>query len=230
MACGGKALTEADLLPFCYDQESAEAQMNLSVLKQADPYAKEIVDKSADVILYTFNEGKDDWENTNTRGAFFVYSRTAEPYRGVFINSQSNTNSLVEPILAGTKLQNKSPFMLFRNERDTLGFWFTESTDCDRISDLITEFVGSLTITSTAQQSKTDTNAVDLEPSTEKLKQIDTLLSFPPTCLKYRPAFVLLNAKSSYTNFIAPRIPSMINAFPNLPAFQMKNEILNAIW
>lgn len=71
MACGGWKLTEADLLPFCFDEESDEVQMNLAVIKRADPYVKEIVEKSAHVVLYTFNEDKSEWEITNTQGAFF---------------------------------------------------------------------------------------------------------------------------------------------------------------
>lgn len=58
-------------------------------------------------------------------------------------------------------------------------------------------------------------------------------LKYPPHCLNYQPAFLstLLNAKPTYTNFGAPRIPSNNNPPSNefLPAFQMKNKILNAI-
>lgn len=118
--------------------KTSELRMNLAAIKRVDPYAKDIIDNSAHVAFYTFNPDETEWEKTDIEGAFFVYRRNAEPYHSVFINNRLNTNSLVEPITAGIELQNQTPFLLYRNERNRIrGFWFYNRTECDRISELV---------------------------------------------------------------------------------------------
>ncbi|KAJ6646615.1 mRNA-decapping enzyme 1A [Pseudolycoriella hygida] len=97
--------------------DQRELRMNIVAIKRVDPYAKNIVDSSAHVAFYTFNKEEEEWEKTDVEGAFFIYSRTAEPYHSVFINNRLNTKSLVEPITAQIELQIEAPFMLYRNER-----------------------------------------------------------------------------------------------------------------
>lgn len=118
--------------------KTSELRMNLAAIKRVDPYAKDIIDNSAHVAFYTFNPDETEWEKTDIEGAFFVYVRNAEPYHSVFINNRLNTNSLVEPITAGIELQNQTPFLLYRNERNRIrGFWFYNRSECDRISELV---------------------------------------------------------------------------------------------
>lgn len=80
-------------------------RMNLAAIKRVDPYAKSIVDSSAHVAFYTFNSSETEWEKTDVEGAFFIYSRNAEPFFSIFINNRLNTNSLVEPISGQLELQ-----------------------------------------------------------------------------------------------------------------------------
>lgn len=116
--------------------------MNLAAIKRVDPYAKDIIDSSAHVAFYTFNAEDTEWEKTDVEGAFFVYSRNAEPFHSIFINNRLNTNSLVEPITAHIELQSQPPFLLYRNERSRIrGFWFYNRTECDRIGELVERIV-----------------------------------------------------------------------------------------
>ncbi|EDW74782.1 uncharacterized protein Dwil_GK15859 [Drosophila willistoni] len=113
-------------------------RMNLSAIKKIDPYAKEIVDSSSHVAFYTFNSEQNEWEKTDVEGAFFIYHRNAEPYHSIFINNRLNTTSFVEPITGSLELQSQPPFLLYRNERSRIrGFWFYNSEECDRISNLV---------------------------------------------------------------------------------------------
>lgn len=113
--------------------------MNLAAVKRADPYAKEIVETSAHVAFYTFNN---EWEKTDVEGAFFVYKRTAEPFHSIFINNRLNTNSLVEPITADLELQAQPPFLLYRNERSRIrGFWFYNKDELERVCGLVNKLV-----------------------------------------------------------------------------------------
>lgn len=122
--------------------DKSELRMNLAAIKRVDPYAKDIVDSSAHVAFYTFNSDDTEWEKTDVEGAFFVYSRNAEPFNSVFINNRLNTNSLVEPITAHIELQSQPPFLLYRNERSRIrGFWFYNRAECGRIGELVERLI-----------------------------------------------------------------------------------------
>lgn len=119
-----------------------EMRMNMAAIKKTDPYAKEIIESSAHVAFYTFNSAINEWEKTDVEGAFFIYSRNAEPYQSIFINNRLNTNSFVEPITGSLELQPQRPFLLYRNERSRIrGFWFYNNTECDRIGDIIKKLI-----------------------------------------------------------------------------------------
>ncbi|KFB39320.1 AGAP012645-PA-like protein [Anopheles sinensis] len=122
--------------------DQTELRMNLVAIKRVDPYAKDIVNSSAHVAFYVFNNAENEWEKTDIEGALFIYSRFAEPYHSIFINNRLNTNSLVEPIRGQIELQSKPPFLLYRNERSRIrGFWFYNNSECDRIGDVIQKLV-----------------------------------------------------------------------------------------
>ncbi|XP_058126368.1 mRNA-decapping enzyme 1A [Anopheles ziemanni] len=122
--------------------DQTELRMNLVAIKRVDPYAKDIVNSSAHVAFYVFNNAENEWEKTDIEGALFIYSRFAEPYHSIFINNRLNTNSLVEPIRGQIELQSKPPFLLYRNERSRIrGFWFYNNSECDRIGEVIQKLV-----------------------------------------------------------------------------------------
>ncbi|XP_036333340.1 uncharacterized protein LOC118744432 [Rhagoletis pomonella] len=122
--------------------ENSKARMNLAAIKKVDPYAKDIVDSSSHVAFYTFNAEHNEWEKTDVEGAFFIYSRNAQPFHSIFINNRINTTSFVEPITSQLELQSQPPFLLYRNERSRIrGFWFYNSEECDRIGTIVGSLV-----------------------------------------------------------------------------------------
>ncbi|CAD7013036.1 unnamed protein product [Ceratitis capitata] len=118
--------------------ENSKTRMNLAAIKKVDPYAKDIVDSSSHVAFYTFNAEHNEWEKTDVEGAFFIYSRNAQPFHSIFINNRINTTPFVEPITSQLELQSQPPFLLYRNERSRIrGFWFYNSEECDRIGTIV---------------------------------------------------------------------------------------------
>ncbi|XP_070498622.1 mRNA-decapping enzyme 1A-like [Chironomus tepperi] len=112
--------------------ESAKLRMNLVAIQKVDPYAKEIVDSCSHVAYYKYVSN--EWQKTEIEGAFFIYSRVAEPFQSIFINNRLSTTSLVEPVTKTIELQSNPPFLLYRNVRSAIsGFWFYEKQDCVRI-------------------------------------------------------------------------------------------------
>uniref|UniRef100_A0A1A9UJ05 mRNA-decapping enzyme C-terminal domain-containing protein n=1 Tax=Glossina austeni TaxID=7395 RepID=A0A1A9UJ05_GLOAU len=139
--------------------DKSKTRMNLAAIKKLDPYAKDIVDTSSHVAFYIFNSEQNEWEKTDVEGAFFIYSRNAQPFHSIFINNRLNTTSFVEPITNHLELQAQAPFLLYRNERSRIrGFWFYNSLECERISKLVSELVQSAATTSIENNRE---NAVD---------------------------------------------------------------------
>lgn len=186
--------------------KTSELRMNLAAIKRVDPYAKDIIDNSAHVAFYTFNPDETEWEKTDIEGAFFVYSRNAEPYHSVFINNRLNTNSLVEPITAGIELQNQTPFLLYRNERNRIrGFWFYNRTECDRISELVERIAKDaepLTESQKSGESNLPAQTFDLMTYSNNSVDIFSMLS---------------KAQQDFNNSLTASKPKMMPQSPDAP-------------
>lgn len=202
--------------------EQSELRMNLAAIKRVDPYAKAIVDSSAHVAFYTFNADDTEWEKTDVEGAFFIYSRTAEPLYSIFINNRLNTNSLVEPICGQLELQSQPPFLLYRNERCRIrGFWFYNKAECDRIGELVESLIKSVA----PQNGVTTTTA----SSAAKAKQPTATNQAPPNQAGARPVLgatpqqpqlVAKSNASTTAETSAPVAGSAVNIFTMLSKAQ----------
>jgi mRNA-decapping enzyme 1B len=127
--------------------------LNLSLTLFSD-----ICDSSNHVAFYTYNPEESEWEKTDVEGAFFIYSRNAEPFYSVFIHNRLNTMPLVEPITSHIELQSQPPFLLYRNERSRIrGFWFYNASECVRIGELIGRLVKECEAKVSGQQSMVNT-------------------------------------------------------------------------
>lgn len=94
------------------------------------------------------------YRDISNPGAFFVYSRVAEPFNSLFINNRLNTNSLVEPITKQIELQSQPPFLLYRNQRSAIsGFWFYCKDDCVRVHSLLEKLIKKCNNARTAENS-----------------------------------------------------------------------------
>lgn len=146
--------------------DTSKTRMNLAAIKKVDPYAKDIVDTSSHVAFYIFNSEQNEWEKTDVEGAFFIYSRNAQPFHSIFINNRLNTTSFVEPITSQLELQAQAPFLLYRNERSRIrGFWFYNSLECDRISKLVSQLV--LTASNNGESGTTTDNSTQVNDAKE---------------------------------------------------------------
>ncbi|XP_073811376.1 decapping mRNA 1 [Musca autumnalis] len=144
--------------------DKSKTRMNLAAIKKVDPYAKDIVDTSSHVAFYIFDSEQNEWEKTDVEGAFFIYSRNAQPFHSIFINNRLNTTSFVEPITPHLELQAQAPFLLYRNERSRIrGFWFYNSLECDRISKLVSDLVH--TVANNTTTTENGSHASDVKPN-----------------------------------------------------------------
>lgn len=139
--------------------DDSKVRMNLAAIKKVDPYAKDIVDTSSHVAFYIFNSEQNEWEKTDVEGAFFIYSRNGQPFHSIFIINRINTTSFVEPITHQLELQTQAPFLLYRNDKSRIrGFWFYNSSECERISKVVNDLVQNLPVTNSNRNCNNGSN------------------------------------------------------------------------
>lgn len=98
--------------------EQSGSRMNILAIKSVDPYAKDIVDGSDRVAVFTFDQEKNGWEKKVLDAQLFIYRRHAEPSNSLFINYILNAEPTVEPISARMKLKIDPPFLFTNNEQN----------------------------------------------------------------------------------------------------------------
>lgn len=115
-------LSEAQLERIIVDKQSPQkmaksesSSMNVSALKLKDPYFKDILDMATHVALYNYNSDTQSWEKTEVEGAYFIYSRTKEPFYYALIMNRLNTSDHIEYIDENVELQLDEPFILYKN-------------------------------------------------------------------------------------------------------------------
>ena len=66
------------------------------------------------VALYKYVET--EWQKTNIEGTLFVYERKCEPCYGFLILNRLSTTNLIQPITKEIELQDKTPFLLYKQK------------------------------------------------------------------------------------------------------------------
>ncbi|CAD5115426.1 DgyrCDS4400 [Dimorphilus gyrociliatus] len=115
--------------------------MNLTVLRQRDPYIVQIVDTASQVALYSFNSKDNEWEKTDIGGTLFVYSRSASPVYAFTILNRNGPENQTEPIANNLEFQLQDPFLLYKTSKAIYGIWFYDKDECARIGQLMNSLV-----------------------------------------------------------------------------------------
>lgn len=115
--------------------------MNLTVLRQRDPYIVQIVDTASQVALYSFNSKDSEWEKTDIGGTLFVYSRSASPVYAFTILNRNGPENQTEPITNNLEFQLQDPFLLYKTSKAIYGIWFYDKDECARIGQLMNSLV-----------------------------------------------------------------------------------------
>jgi len=121
--------------------DPSELRMNLASLQRLDPFIAGILMSSPQVALYKF--GDSEWEKTNIEGTLFVYERTCEPAFGFLILNRLSSTNLIQPITKDIELQDKTPFLLYKNQ-DIHGIWFYEEGNCKKLFQIIDQVIEKL--------------------------------------------------------------------------------------
>ncbi|CAJ0931514.1 unnamed protein product, partial [Mesorhabditis belari] len=118
---------------------------NLSSIRNIDPCAEAILDKTTHTALYRFNNISKQWEKTDVDGSMFVYERVDVPFYSLIIANRQSLNDMIEPITAQVRVTIQKPYLFFcKADGEIRGFWFYKNEDCDRIFLLLNQIISDL--------------------------------------------------------------------------------------
>lgn len=116
--------------------------LNLASVQRIDPCAVSIIDRCTYASLYSYakNEG---WQKTEIEGPMLVYRRADHPTHSFIIANRHSRQDFIEPISATLQLCLKSSYIMMKKpeEKEIFGIWICDSTDCERIYNLLHELV-----------------------------------------------------------------------------------------
>lgn len=122
-----------------------QMEYNLAILKRRDAHITEVLNSSAHVVLYQFNEAKQSWDLKKVEGSMFVVARATEPrHMFVVLNRLSNDN-VVEGITHDFQMELTDQFLLYRNVRqEIIGIWFYSTSERAEIAKLLESLIVSV--------------------------------------------------------------------------------------
>lgn len=132
----------------------ARRKANLRVLQRLDSGIVDLAITASHVVLYEFNNGKSNWEKKNVEGSLFVTKRSESPRFKLIVLNRSSTENLEVPISSSFQLQNRDPYMIFKDtsktdssgvvEEKIRGIWFHDGDERDKIASYLDNVVKSL--------------------------------------------------------------------------------------
>ena len=132
----------------------ARRKANLRVLQRLDSGIVDLAITASHVVLYEFNNGKANWEKKNVEGSLFVTKRSESPRFKLIVLNRSSTENLEVPISSTFQLQNRDPYMIFKDtsradssgvvEEKIRGIWFHDGDERDKIASYLDNIVKSL--------------------------------------------------------------------------------------
>ena len=148
----------------------ARRKANLRVLQRLDSGIVDLAITASHVVLYEFNNGKSNWEKKNVEGSLFVTKRAESPRFKLIVLNRSSTENLEVPISSTFQLQNRDPYMIFKDtrtdssgvvEEKIRGIWFHDGDERDKIASYLDNIVKSLIQIDEMEKNRQQTRTAD---------------------------------------------------------------------
>jgi len=114
------------------------AKAVLPMLQKRDPSIIKLVESSAHVTLYDFDEQRQSWSRTQIEGSLHLVERDTNPrYQLIVVNKLTPENK-VEDITPEMEVQDADPYLFYKNASgQTRGIWFFNHTDLEKFFSFI---------------------------------------------------------------------------------------------
>ena len=176
---------------------SDDKKINLSALKNQDPFATNIIDTALRVAVYKFVSKKNEWKKLDVEGSLFIFERIVEPLHSFVVMNTLALNLFLQPITAELEFQDRNPFLLYKSNNDIFGIWFIDKEDCERIKNLII----NLTENATERKNQREKSKQTQIPTSSSLFTVSSAASEPSSLIT---PISFLSASSSFTNQLFP--------------------------
>ena len=118
----------------------------------APPFLPQVLDMSAHVVLYQFNEASQAWDKKNVEGSLFIVARSSEPKHMFVVLNRLSNEHVVEGITADFQMELTDQFLLYRNEKEEInGIWFYSPNERTEIAELMQSIVAGDAPTASAK-------------------------------------------------------------------------------
>ena len=196
---------------------SDDKKINLSALKNQDPFATNIIDTALRVAVYKFVSKKNEWKKLDVEGSLFIFERIVEPLHSFVVMNTLALNLFLQPITADLEFQDRNPFLLYKSNNDIFGIWFIDKEDCERIKNLII----SLTENATERKNQREKSKQTQIPASSSLFTVSSAASEPSSLIT---PISFLSASSSFTNQLFPLTNNNATAAANVNSLSSSNE------
>jgi mRNA-decapping enzyme 1B len=160
--------------------EEARKEANLRVLQRQDKSVDDILGSATHVVLYQFSAQQ--WQKLDVEGSLFLIKRREMPRFQLSVLNRNSTDNYCVDISATFQVQNKDPYLMFRNPDNTIqGIWFHNGPEREQMAALLQNVVNSL------QQVEVDPDAAAQALASVSVLGENCALQ-PPTPPVHRPS------------------------------------------
>ena len=87
---------------------------HLAVLKRIDSATVEVLAHAGHVVLYEFEQDKQQWKRKGVEGPLFIYKRSCEPRVRIVVLNRLSTENLVQDLSADFQFEEMEPYLIYR--------------------------------------------------------------------------------------------------------------------
>ncbi|KAJ4462068.1 putative mRNA-decapping enzyme 1B [Paratrimastix pyriformis] len=112
-------------------------QVNLRALQKISPSIHKIHGTASHVVMYSYDDTRNEWAKMNVQGSLFVFQRREDPQFGLVVLNRSSPENHIEYITDDTEIELLDLYIYFRQTSGKIfGFWFHDMKAREQIGKL----------------------------------------------------------------------------------------------
>jgi len=114
---------------------------SLNILKRTDPNIVKILANASHAANYSFQQETNEWKKREVEGPFFVVQRKPtqqnQSMYAMIVLNRLNANNYIQYLNTGINFQVSDPYIIFRTQKETIGFWFGNANERNAIANVV---------------------------------------------------------------------------------------------
>jgi mRNA-decapping enzyme 1B len=125
---------------------------SLNILRKTDPTIIKVLANASHAANYSFHQATNEWKKRDIEGPFFVVERKATQQNpniyAMIVLNRLNANNYVQYLNPTINFQVSDPYIIFRTQQETIGFWFGIANERNAIANIVQGVLQNLAIRS----------------------------------------------------------------------------------